>query len=162
MKTRLAAGLLAVGLLFGAAAAWAIPTLFLAGPTIWPSGQETVAVQGGNAGPQTTNVWLSQLRDTAGYSKVVPLTGQTFQTPNYVSVIQATPAGGLSAWTVVTPVLAFDGMRLQVFTTQSITTFNLTASSGQTVNGNLAGSLSANGNVEYVYSASNATWDRIQ
>jgi hypothetical protein len=155
------AGILA---LIGAGAALAqVPGLFLSTLT----GNEQVNVLVPSTGgvvtsPQVTSVRSSQLRDTAGYQKLVPTTGQTITAANNVSVIQLTPAGGLAALTINTPVSPWDGQRLQVFTTQTITTFNLTASGTQTVNGNLAGALAANGSVEYLYSASNTTWDRIQ
>lgn len=134
-----------------------LPTLFLNSP----NGRETWQVAGGAAGPQQTTIQTVQLRDAAGYSKQVPVTGATFQCPDACSVIQATPAGALSAWTVLTPITPVDGQKLRIFTTQTITTFNLTASGTQTVNGNLAGALNANVGVEYLYSLSNTTWDRI-
>jgi len=132
------------------------PALFIASPT----GAEQINVV--NTGPQITSILLSQARDAAGYSKLVPTTGQTLTVANNKSVVQLTPAGVLAALTFVTPAKPVDGQRLLFFTTQGITTFNLNANTGQTVNGNLAGTLSANGHVEYLYSASNTTWDRIQ
>lgn len=156
MRRAVFAGLLAAGSLLLAAATVGVPGLFVTSPT----GAEIIRVEG--SGPQIEVVYLTQLRDTAGYTKQVPVTGATFQTPPNTSVIQATPAGTLAAWTVLTPVSPQDGQRLLIFTTQTVTTFNLTASAGQTVNGNLAGSLAANSHVEYLYSASNSTWDRIQ
>jgi hypothetical protein len=149
-----AAALFACGIAFGVAIAQT-PTLLIPSPT----GTEIVDVRG--TGPQVTSVQLRQLRDGSGYQKVTPLTGVTIQAGNAVSVIQATPAGAIAALTVLTPVTPFDGQRLQIFSTQAITTFNFTASAGQTVNGNLAGALAANGNVEYIFSLSNQTWDRI-
>lgn len=112
--------------------------------------------------PQILSCRATQFRDGSGYEKIVPTTGQTLAIPNNISIVQMTPAGGLTALTLTTPTAPLDGQRLQIFSTQAITTFNLTATAGQTVNGNLAGSLGANANVEYIYSASNTTWDRIQ
>lgn len=125
-----------------------------------PTGLEAIIVAGASAIDST--VTLAQVRDSAGYAKVIPTTGQTYTIPNNLSVLQATPAGALSAWTVNTPLAPFDGQRIQIFTTQTITTFNFVGSGTQTVNGNLAGSFSANTSVEYVYSLSNTSWDRIQ
>ena len=125
-----------------------------------PTGAEQIDVE--NLGTGIATVQLTQVRDAAGYLKAVPTTGTTLTLSTNVSVVQATPAGTLTAWTVVTPPSPVDGQRLQIFSTAAITTFNLTAASGQTVHGNLAGALAANGNVEYLYSASNTTWDRIQ
>jgi hypothetical protein len=128
-----------------------------------PAGSELVAVIPTSPFPTGMNqqVYLAQIRDAAGYQKLVPTSGQTLTVNNYVSVVQLTPAAGLSALTFNTPLAPVDGQRLRFFTTQTITTFNLTASAGQTVNGNLGGSFSSNSAVEYLYSASNTTWDRI-
>ena len=128
-----------------------------------PAGTEEIAVTPVSPFPAGMNqsIALSQARDAVGFQKLVPTTGQTLAIPNNVSMIQLTPAGGLSALTFTTPTSPYNGQILRIFTTQSITTFNLTASAGQTVNGNLAGSLSANTDVGYVYSSSNTTWDRI-
>jgi hypothetical protein len=127
-----------------------------------PTGLEQIEAD--NGGPFNSYVNLTQARDAAGYEKIVPATGQTLAVPNQISIVQMTPAGGLSALTFTTPTSPADGNRLLFFSTQAITTFNLTAASGsgQTVNGNLAGSLSANTAIEYLYSISNKTWDRIQ
>ena len=153
MKIRIAA-FLALGLLVvGTALAWP-PGYFIASPI----GTEQVSVV--NSGPLATAIYLSQARDASGYVKLAPTTGTTYTAGNNISIIQATPSGGLTAWTVDTPVTPYDGQRLRIFTTQTVTTFNLVGSGAQTVNGNLAGSLSANTAVEYIYSLSNTTWDR--
>ena len=148
------AGLLVVGAAVAATTGVGIPTNFITSPI----GTEQVCVTASS--PQIWCIALSQARDASGYAKLIPVTGATYATPNNISVIQATPAGGLSAWTVTTPTGPYDGQRLRIFTTQTVTTFNLTAATGQTVNGNLAGTLTANTAVEYLYSLSTTTWDR--
>lgn len=162
MKHRVLIGTAAF-LLIGAVAYAQVPSLF----RLTLTGTEQIVCNLQNTsgivtGPQDTICQVTQLRDGAGYEKIVPTTGQTLAIPNNLSIVQMTPAGGLTALTLTTPTAPLDGQRLQIFTTQTITTFNLTAAGTQTVNGNLAGSFSANGNVEYIYSASNTTWDRIQ
>jgi hypothetical protein len=146
--------LIAAGLLVAGIAVAQFPALLIASPI----GTETINVV--NAGPQIVSVYLTQLRDASGYVKLVPTTGQTYTPSSNISVIQATPAGSLSAWTVKTPASPVDGQRLRIFSTAAVSTFALTASGTQTVDGGVT-SLSANVGVEYIYSASNTTWDRI-
>jgi hypothetical protein len=127
-----------------------------------PTGAEQVNVD--NTGPYIATVTVTELRDAAGYVKLVPTTGTTYTPATNISVIQASPAGTLAAWTVKTPASPVDGQRLQIFSTQIITSMTVSASAGQTVNGGAvsASFAAANGNVEFIYSASNTTWDRIQ
>lgn len=155
--------LVAAALLVAGITGWALAqtgTILLTSP----AGTEEIAVTPVTPFPAGMNqsIIISQVRDAVGYSKLTPLTGTTVTVGNNVSTVQLTPAGGLSAFTLNTPVKPVDGQTLRIFTTQNITTFNLTASGTQTVNGNLAGALNANNNVMYLYSASNTTWDRIQ
>jgi hypothetical protein len=151
-----------------------IPTLWLSSPT----GQEQIDVTAFNPGAQKVEAAAAALRDASGYQKLVPLTGfsitvggaigcnpQAATAGNCVSVLQLTPAGTLSTGTIKTPLYPVDGQRLQIFSTQAVSTLTMTASQNQTLNGGLT-SLSANTGASWLYSAgstgSNGTWDRIQ
>ena len=127
-----------------------------------PTGVERIEVDNGGAVLAETQV--SAIRDASGYQKASPLTGATLTmgTANsvYQSVLALTPAGTIATLTVNLPPSPVDGHRALIFTTQTITTLTL-AAAGTTLN-NAVTTLSALGNVEYIYSASNTTWDRCQ
>jgi hypothetical protein len=158
----------------GVALAQGLPTLWL--PTM--TGQEQVTVTSYNPGAQIVNAAAAQLRDAVGYSKLTPVTGATITVGgalgcspvsatagNCVSVLQLTPAGTLSTLTINTPLYPVDGQRMQIFSTQIVSTLTMAASQSQTLNGALT-SLSANAGGAWVYSAgsaaNNGVWDRIQ
>jgi hypothetical protein len=131
------------------------PGLFIASP----NGTEQLNVY--NTGPQITSVYLRQMRDAAGYSKNVPLTGFSLTFGNGQSIMEMAPAGTLSTGTITMAAGPVDGQRALIFSTQAVSTLTLAANTGQTIN-NAVTSLSANNAVEYLYSASNLTWDRVQ
>jgi hypothetical protein len=150
-------------------------------PTMWlssPNGQEQVEVTAYAPGAQKVDVALASVRDAAGYQKLTPVTGATIvmggavgcspqaaTAGSCVSVLQLTPAGTLSTLAIKTPLYPVDGQKMQIFSTQAVTTLTMSASQSQTLNGGLT-SLSANTGGAWIYSAgsanNNGTWDRIQ
>jgi hypothetical protein len=155
MKIRYSVVGAALALLAGGIALAQYPSLQIPSPT----GSELMSVEG--TGPQRTQVQMRQVRDASGYQKVVPLTGFSIQIASGSSVLQLTPAGTIAAGTVLFPLVPVDGQRLQIFSTAVVTALTLTPAAGQTINGGVT-TIGANGNVEYIYSASNTSWDRIQ
>jgi hypothetical protein len=148
-------------------------------PTLWlssPNGQEQIDVTAYNPGAQKVDVALASVRDAAGYQKLTPVTGATIvmggsvgcspqaaTAGSCVSILQLTPAGTLSTLTIDTPLYPVDGQKMQIFSTQAVTTLTMTASQSQTLNGALT-SLSANAGGAWIYSKgtanNNGTWDR--
>lgn len=127
-----------------------------------PTGAEAIQIYPANT---AANVYanVTQIRDASGLSQQTPLTGFTITIPNNVSVLQLTPAGTLATGTATMAAAPVDGQRAQIFTTQTVTAMTTSANAGQSIVGGLsAATLSANGNVEYIYKAANTTWYRIQ
>jgi hypothetical protein len=125
-----------------------------------PVGTEAVQIYPSNTAA-TVYANVTQLRDSSGYSQQTPLTGFSITVPAGASVLQLTPAGTLATGTIITPAAPVDGQRLQIFSTQTITALTITANTGQTLNSTVT-TLAANGNVEFIFKASNTTWFRIQ
>jgi hypothetical protein len=126
-----------------------------------PTGNERVEADSGGA--MLAEVSIGSMRDASGYQKAVPLTGATLtigsSTVNQ-SVLAVNPAGGLAALTIILPAAPVDGQRALIFTSQAITALTMQAP-GTTLN-NPVTSLTANQSVEWLWSLSNNTWDRIQ
>lgn len=153
------AAILACGSMANAAGLWpTLPTTngpltgneYVPGDTNLPNG----------ANPQTETIPVPALR-AAQYQQSTPVTGFSIAILPGVSVVQVTPAGTLAAGTFVMPNTPVDGQRVKIFTTQTLTSFTLTAGTGQTINGTAVTTLAANASVEYVYQASSLTWFRI-
>lgn len=125
-----------------------------------PTGKEQITVTG--VGPQYEWIAVSQARDATGYSKQVPTAGASITIPNNVSHLVLSPGATLATLTIITPATVYDGSLFCVFTTQAITALTMTANTGQTLNGALT-AMTANQSAPcWVYSASNATWDRAE
>ncbi len=157
------AGLIAVAALCATLAYAQVPGLFIVSPT----GNEQINVIVPSAGvvtpaPQITSVKLTQIRDGSGYmAQTAPLTGFSIQMANNISMIAIKPAGTLATGTMIFQTTPIDGQRIQIFSSQVVTSFTLSPSAGQSVD--LAVSaLAANVAIEYYYQLSNTTWIRIQ
>lgn len=124
-----------------------------------PTGKEIISAAG--VAPQSSRIILSQARDAAGYQKVVPLTAFTLTFGDNQSIMALNPAGTLATGTITLPANPVDGQRALIFSSQTQTALTLNANTGQSIN-NAVTALTANVAVEYIYSASNTTWDRCQ
>lgn len=131
-----------------------IPSLFITAPV----GNEQLNVYG--IGPQIQTIYLSQVRDTSGYSAITEGATNVLTVANTTSVLAFHGATAGTA-TITTPASPFDGERLLIFSTAGITTLTLTANTGQTID-NTTASLAANTHCEYIYQLSTLTWFRIQ
>lgn len=111
--------------------------------------------------PVAGNVYATPAQITAqsGYYKSIPGSLFTYTFANSTSYAAFAPAGTIAYGYVTLAPAPSDGARECVFTTNTITTLYLAASSGQTLN-NAVTTLAANTGVCYLYSASNTTWDR--
>jgi hypothetical protein len=94
------------------------------------------------------------------YSLQVPLTGFTITIANGITDLVLNPAGGLATGTVTMPAVPFDGQRVNIVSTQAVTTFTLNGNSGQTVT-SAPGALVANVAVTFIYIKSATNWFRL-
>lgn len=154
--------LIALGLLgFGAAVAvMAQPIVIPFVSTINPSDAIQIIPRGQ---PSAQNQYSSPalITNQYGYYKSIPITAFTYTFGPAVTYAQFAPAGTLAAGYVTLAANPSDGARNCVFTTAQITGTYVAANTGQSINGALSNtSITANTGFCYLYSASNATWDR--
>jgi hypothetical protein len=116
-----------------------------------------------NGSPQAQSYYAtaSQITAQSGYYKSAPLTGFTFTFANNQTNAAFRPAGTLAAGYIVAAPNPSDGARECIFTTAAITGTYWAANTGQSINNALSNTtIAANTGACYLYSASNATWDR--
>ena len=89
----------------------------------------------------------------------VPITGFSITIANNTSTLLLNPAGTLASGTIALPTTPFDGMEVQVATSQTITA--LTVTSSQTING-APTTLTANTGFKYIYHLAATTWYRLR
>ncbi len=156
-KYRIAAVVAAALFGFGAAAlaqSPAIPKVSIINPS-----DLMAIVPNGSPSARTYFANPNQITSQSGYQKLSPVTGFTYTFNNTDSVIVLTNSGTVSAGTITFAAAPSDGSQECLFAQNTITTLHLTANTGQTGN-NLVTTLGAASKVCYLYSLSNATWDR--
>jgi hypothetical protein len=116
-----------------------------------------------NGAPAANEVYATPalLTNVYGYNKSVPLTGATFTFGKNVTYASINPAGTIAAYTITLAANPSDGARNCLFSTQIVTSLTVNANTGQSIN-SAASAMTANGTVCYIFSLSNATWDRSQ
>lgn len=115
----------------------------------------------GQPSAQSRYATPAQITSQSGYYKSTPISNFTFTFGNSQTTAAFTPAGTLNYGYVTFAPNPSDGAQQCVFSTNAITTLYLSASTGQTLTG-AATTLAANGKLCYLYSLSNATWNRSQ
>ncbi len=102
-----------------------------------------------------------------GYYKGTPGAGFAYTVGTNVTYTAFNPSGTLTSGYVTLPANPSDGTRTCVFTTQTITAFYVAANTGQSItsaggfsSGVTSTALSINTGACWLYSVSNATWDR--
>lgn len=145
--------LLLTGSAFAQTPGAGIPGVFITAPT----GNEQINIYG--VGPQIQTIYLSQARDSSGYTLITQAATNTATVGNRISVLAFTGATAGTA-TITMAASPVDGQRIRIFSTAGITTLTLVANTGQTIN-NSATSIAANADVEYIYQLSSKTWFRI-
>jgi hypothetical protein len=106
----------------------------------------------------TVTYWSTLTGTTPGsYVYVVPTNGSTQTAVGGQPKYQFNPAAPLASLNVVLPPTPVDGQTFQIRTSRDITTLNVTAPSGSTVNGT-GFVLAGGGSVEYLYVLSEDTW----
>lgn len=122
--------------------------------------QDTVV----STGALGTYATTGQQRDAAGYLKVSPASGATVNfgtSTQSASILVISGSGTISTLTIALSPVPVDGQRALIFANQAVSTLTMSVSTGQTLNA-AATSLTQNVAEEWVYSASNSTWDRCQ
>lgn len=160
--------LLAAAGLFLAAAAYAqisIPLVATGG--ISPTASLIQVLPLGQPSAQSVYAYPSQITGTYGYYKSVPTSGFQYAVGTNITRVAFNPSGTLAVGYVTLPTAPNDGMEVCVSSSQIVTALYVCATStgiGNCVttgiNNALAGSLSANTKLCYLYSKSNTTWDR--
>jgi hypothetical protein len=111
--------------------------------------------------PQASNQYAtpSQITSQMGYYKGVPPNLFTFTFANNQSLADFVPSGTLAYGYITFAPAPSDGAQECFYSKAAITTLYLSANTGQTLNDAVTtlGALAQNC---YLYSASNATWDR--
>ena len=86
-------------------------------------------------------------------------TGFSYTVPSGIQNVILNPASTFAAGTVILPASPVDGMTVTMSTTQQITSFTVSASSGQSVSGGFSGTpFQAKTAVSYVYNQNKTTW----
>ena len=116
-------------------------------------------IKGGVGSAQSIYVAPAQITSQSGYAKYSPATGFTYTFGNSQSYIILTNSTTVAAGTITFAPAPSDGARECVFAQNTVTSLALAAASGQTLD-NAVTTLSAATSACYLYSASNATWDR--
>jgi hypothetical protein len=104
----------------------------------------------------------ANLRDGRDYVYATPLTGNTITMTVGQSALIVNPAGSLSTLNVVLPPTTFDGKFASVFTTQAISTLNLSTSNSATFTPTSVTTLAQNATVTYIYNLAGNVWYRMQ
>ncbi len=96
-----------------------------------------------------------------GYYKSIPATGFTYTFGANVNRAIFVPTTTLATGAVTMPASPSDGSEVCMNSKQIITTLTVSANTGQSINDAVT-TLAAAGHACYVYSLSNATWDRAE
>jgi hypothetical protein len=129
------------------------------GDLVFPFGVPTPAGQNGTIGDPVRG-GMAPVNGNLAYTKVAAATGFSYTFGNFQQWMALRPAGTLAAGYVTMAPSPVDGSVACVSSTQIITSLNLSANTGQTLN-DAATSLAANARTCYLYSIGNKTWDRI-
>lgn len=116
----------------------------------------TVIVPNGAA----TGAWnrLSfDVLDVVKYVISIPITGFNITIPNNLAAYIINPAGTLSTGAFTLPSAPYDGQRVRVSSTQTVTTLTVSASAGKSVVG-APTTMGSAAPFEMLYQASNTTW----
>lgn len=105
------------------------------------------------------STFISHIVNYSGNPVQVPITGFSITIGNSSTVLTLNPAGTLAAGAVTMPTAPYDGMPIEIASTQIVTSFTLSPNSGQTIK-NAPSALAAGVGLGYYYNASTTTWFR--
>lgn len=108
-----------------------------------------------------SGAWLRIQNPTVEtYSYQIPITGFSILFPSYTNALILNPAGTLATGTVTMPVSLFDGQRVEITSSQTISALTLTPNSGQTIFG-APTSITSTTPVAFIYRAAIKSFFRI-
>lgn len=129
--------------------------------TINPNNDVIQVIPGGAPAANEVFAPAALITNVYGYYKSAPLTGFVYTFAKNVTYAAFNPAGTIANFFVSLPANPSDGARACIFTTQIMSTLLVSpTTAGQLINNAINGALAANTSVCYLFSASNATWDR--
>jgi hypothetical protein len=143
----------------GYAAAQTIPVPQV--QTLNPNNDVIQVIPGGAPAANEVFAPPALITNVYGYYKSVPATGMQYAFAKNVTFAAFAPAGTIANFLVSLAANPSDGARNCIFTTQIMTSLIVSpTTAGQLINNAINGTLAANTSVCYLFSASNATWDR--
>jgi hypothetical protein len=116
--------------------------------TLGAAGGHNVAI----AGSQADQSYLA-----AGV--VVPTNGGSATIPDQTSAYVMDPAGTIATYTLTMPATPFDGLILEITTTNTITALTLSPNANQSIK-NLPTTITSSAPIRYRWVASSSTWYR--
>lgn len=103
---------------------------------------------------------IRTVTDYSSASRQVPITGFSITLGVGVQVLTLDPAGVLATGTITMPTQPYDGQKVEVSTTQTITALTVSPNTGQTIK-NAPTTLAAGSGFAYYYNLPLTTWFRI-
>ena len=113
----------------------------------------------GQPSAQSQYLYPAQITSQSGYKKYSPLTAFSYTFSNSQSDIVLTHSTTIAQGTITFAAAPSDGARECIYAQNTVTTLNLAANTGETLN-NAVTTIAAAARVCYIYSLSNTTWDR--
>jgi hypothetical protein len=93
--------------------------------------------------------WAAGANYAGTFAVNVPTTGFSYTIPANQAFTQLTPAGTLASGTITLPAVSPQGGRIEIMSTQTITSLTVSAPSGYTIQGAAVTTLAANGTLAY-------------
>jgi hypothetical protein len=142
---------------FGAAAfaqTIAVPQVQIINPT-----DLFLDVVAGQPNARSQYATAAQITSQMGYQKASPITAFSYTFGNSQGLIVLTNSTTIAQGTITFAAAPSDGAQECIFAQNIVTTLNLVAPTGETLD-NAVTTIGAAARVCYLYSLSNATWDR--
>jgi hypothetical protein len=136
-----------------------------AGPAM--TGNETVPADTNlTQGQYPSSVKINVTSLGGGAIAIVDGDATTYTVAPGVSTVILTDSNTITSSAITTPAAPVDGQYLRISSTQTVTTFSLTANSGQSLGSTTPSVITASTTVaygyEWIYRKSNATWYRVR
>ncbi len=142
---------------------WAVYGQTISIPTVTNVGPTDIIAINPNGAPRSTNIYATppQLAAQLGYYKSAPATGFTYTFGANVVEALFRPSTTLSTGSITMAANPNDGQPACFWSKNIVTTLTVAANTGQSINDAVT-TVGAAGHACYVYSLSNATWDRSE
>ena len=107
----------------------------------------------------SVTAYIQKIVNYSGNPVQVPLTGFSITIGDSSTVLTLNPAGTLATGTIIMPAHPYDGMPVEIASTQIITALTLSPNTGQSIK-NAPSALAAGVGIGYYYVSSLSTWFR--